>query len=326
MSQLTGLQDQFGRRFEYLRLSVTDRCNMRCEYCLPNGYDGSQRKHYLSVEEITQLVRGFSGLGTRKVRITGGEPSLRRDLTEVITRIKHVSGITHCALTTNGLQLQKRAHLWRQAGLDSVNISIDSFDPRLFEQITGSARLEQILAGVYAAHEVGLKVKLNAVLMRQYHSEALQNSLSVVRQMPVTLRFIELMETGNNTHFFEQQHISAQGFEQQIIEQGWQLLSGDSLSGPAREYHHPEFAGKLGFITPYAPTFCDSCNRLRVSSVGRLHLCLFAEQGFDIRPWLDGRTNELQQKLQQLVGQKAKQHWLHQGNTGATTELAMLGG
>lgn len=321
------LEDKFGRRFHYLRLSVTDVCNFRCQYCLPDGYQCDSDRDFLSLQEIGTIARAFAGLGTSKIRITGGEPSLRKDLPDILASCRATPGIEQLAITTNGYRLPQQIDDWLDAGLTQLNVSIDSLDPRMFESITGHDKLNTILTGMDKAMSAGIAVKVNVVLMRQYNGSELDAFLNWVKQVPVTLRFIELMQTGDNQVFFENNHLSGQPIKQRLLDDGWVQIVRTRDAGPAQEFWHPDYAGRIGLIMPYSKDFCASCNRLRVSATGKLHLCLFAEQGLSLRPLTQADDIEpLQHKLRALLGDKEASHWLQQGYTGATKHLAMLGG
>lgn len=321
------LQDNFGRRFHYLRLSITEACNFKCQYCLPDGYHGPSDDTFLTLPEIDTLVQAFAGLGTSKIRITGGEPSLRRDFTDVIALCKNTDGINKVATTTHGGRLARDAQKWRDAGLDQVNVSIDSLDPRQFADITGQNKLTQVLDGVSAAIDTGMTVKVNSVYLKHFAGKQLQQFKDWLKDTPITLRFIELMETGDHPEFFAQQHLSGGPLKQQLLNEGWMPVLRSKDAGPAQEFHHPDYAGRIGLIMPYSKDFCASCNRLRVAANGKLHLCLFSEHGIDIRPYLQqGDVQALMAHLQQLLTQKHATHYLQDSNTGATSHLAMLGG
>ncbi len=321
------LKDNYGREFHYLRLSITEACNFRCRYCLPDGYDGPSSDTFMSLAEIDTLVRAFAGLGTSKVRITGGEPSLRRDLTDIIAQTKATQGIDKVAMTTHGGRLERSAQTWHDAGLDQVNVSIDSLDPHQFSAITGHDSLQQVLRGLSAATDAGLKVKVNTVLLADFSEMRLQRFLQWLKTTPVTLRFIELMETGEHSDFFIHQHQSGTPLKGYLEQRGWTPIDRDINAGPALEYSHPEFAGNIGLILPYSKDFCRSCNRLRVAANGNLHLCLFSEEGISMRALLqDGDVAAVQAFLRSALGSKHESHFLHDGNTGATRHLAMLGG
>lgn len=322
------LIDAYQRRFTYLRLSVTESCNFRCTYCLPDGTDCDSRAGELTLPEIRRLVTAFARLGTRKVRITGGEPSLRKDLTEIIATCKAVPGIEKVALTTNGYRLQRDAAAWQAAGLDAVNVSVDSLDAATFHLVTGQDKLADILAGVAAAKAVGIKqVKINTVLLKQHNALALPDFLSFVKQQDLSLRFIELMRTNDNLSFYQRQHLSGASIQQQLETQGWQLLPKGISDGPALEYAHPHYQGRIGLIMPYSKDFCADCNRLRVSSKGQLYLCLFTDSYQDLRSLLQSEHSApLERFLQQALAGKAESHQLQQQHSGSTRHLAQIGG
>ena len=326
------LQDQFGREFSYLRLSITDVCNFSCNYCLPDGYQKSDSvgcaSEQLNLKEIEKLVEAFSRLGTQKIRITGGEPAIRKDLPEVIKICKQTPGIQTVSITTNGYKLPQYIDDWVDAGLDRINVSIDSLDPRMFKSITGHNRLDEVLSGIHRADQLGIeKIKINAVLMRQFNLKEFDTYIDWIKDKPFTLRFIELMRTGDNQAFFEQNHISGQDIKTKLLNQGWSRILRSKSAGPAQEFQHSDSKGKIGLIMPYSKDFCNSCNRLRVSSQGKLHLCLFGEQGFNLRQAINHQSiEELMNTIRSVVTQKGKSHYLQEGITGSTRHLSMLGG
>lgn len=322
------LTDRFNRRFTYLRLSVTDACNFRCNYCLPDGYCPTDSDRLLSLTEIAAVAKVFAHCGTRKIRITGGEPSLRKDLPAIIRSCKQTEGIETVALTSNGYRLHKDIDSYIDAGLDALNISIDSLRPAMFKLITGHDKLSQTLNAIESAIAKGLtRVKINAVLMQDFNRAELDSFLDWIKDTPVTLRFIELMQTGDNGAFYRAQHVSGQSVQQQLLANGWLQVYRGQDAGPALEYSHPDYAGNVGLIMPYSKDFCDSCNRLRLSSSGKLHLCLFADDNSDLRPYLlQESTEAVAERLHSLVLGKKASHYLEQQHTGATKHLAMLGG
>jgi cyclic pyranopterin phosphate synthase len=328
MNQESMLSDGFGRRFEYLRLSITDLCNFRCNYCLPDGVDCSTNKDFLSTQEIKILIEAFARLGTKKIRITGGEPGLRKDLDEIIAMCANTPGIEQVGLTTNGFNLQRNIDNWYASGLTNLNVSADSLDPRMFNAITGHDKLQKVLDGVMRASSLGLNnIKLNAVLLNSFNYHQLDDYLEWLKNKPVTVRFIELMETGDNKSFFKKNHVSGETIKRKLIANGWTQIIRDKLSGPAQEFYHPDYEGKIGLIMPYSKDFCQSCNRLRVSSSGQLHLCLFAELGIDLRPLLKaGKVEPVCDALIAAMSNKAASHELQHHFTGATQHLASLGG
>ena len=322
------LTDKYARRFTYLRLSVTESCNFRCNYCLPNGPDCTSRKDELTLPEIKRVVTAFAKTGTKKVRITGGEPALRKDLADIIRTCKSVPGIEQVAITTNGYRLERDLDTWIEAGLDSINVSIDSLNPGTFQMITGDSRLPSILRGIDMALERGMhNVKVNSVLLRDYNASELPEFLQYVRDRGVTMRFIELMQTGDNRAYYKRNHVSGQSVKEKLLADGWSQTIKPITAGPAQEFSHPDYAGRMGLIMPYSTDFCADCNRLRVSSRGQLFMCLFAEQHNDLRQYLQNDDSApLIQHLHDVLQGKAESHYLHEEFTGATRHLAMIGG
>lgn len=323
------LEDGHARRFHYLRLSVTDVCNFRCTYCLPDGYRPEGRKSFLDQAEIARVVRAFAAMGTRKVRLTGGEPSLRRDFTDIIRIVAATPGIEQVAMTTNGYRLRERAAEWREAGLTNLNVSVDSLDARQFHRITGEDKLTEVMAGIDAALAAGFaRVKVNAVLLKGLNDHELSTFLDWIKTRPIELRFIELMQTGEMDALFTRHHTSGEVIKGQLLAAGWvqQLRAIDA--GPAQVFHHPDYLGGIGLIMPYSKDFCAGCNRLRVSSVGKLHLCLFGDDGVALRDLLatDEQQEALMERVHMALGHKLASHRLHQGNSGTTPHLASLGG
>ncbi len=323
------LGDRFGRRFPYLRLSLTEACNFRCGYCLPDGYQADGRPRFLDVDEIARLVRAFAALGMHKIRLTGGEPSLRRDLDQVIAAVARVPGIRKVAITTNGTLLSRRLPGWHAAGLTALNVSMDSLHRERFQAITGHDRLPEILQGLDVAQALGIKpVKLNAVLLRGINDEELPQWMGFLRDRPLSVRFIELMRTGDNEAYFQRHHVRAEQMQTQLLAAGWSERPRAADAGPAREYAHPQHRGTVGIIAPYAHDFCRGCNRLRVTARGDLRLCLFGESGVPLRQLLqsDADHDELLERISTQLGLKAAGHELHQGRTGLVPHLASIGG
>ena len=322
------LVDGFSRQLTYLRLSITDFCNFRCEYCLPNGYQGKRPDDELSVAEIATLIRGFAQVGTEKVRITGGEPSIRRDVVDIIKTIKNTTGIKTVAMTSNGYKLGKHLAAWQNAGLNQLNISMDSFDAATFYKMTGFDMLPQLLADMdQLLTTTDIKLKINGVLMAETAFQNLLDAMSYVKTRPVTYRFIEFMQTSDNSDLFFAQHAQADTITDYLLAHGWQTNARGHADGPAVEYSHPDYLGRIGMIAPYAAHFCDNCNRLRVSSLGKVHLCLFDQGNYDIRHYL--RQNDvdgLVTALQSFMPIKPEHHHLHDANSGIMHNLSIIGG
>lgn len=316
------------RRFTYLRLSVTEACNFRCNYCLPDGYCPSTTDAPLSLPEIETLVQAFALCGTRKVRITGGEPTLRKDLAQIIQICKQTPGIEKVALTSNGYRLTRQLPDYVNAGLDQLNLSADSLRPESFRLITGHDKLQQVLDALQLANRLGMRnTKLNTVLLKGYNLDQLEDFFKLIRREPITLRFIELMNTGDNTEYYRAQHVAGQHIMDALNAEGWVQKVRGQDAGPAVEFTHPDYAGNLGFILPYSKNFCASCNRLRMSSHGKLHPCLFGDEGIDLRPLLkDQNPPAVADAIRAGLQFKPAGHRLAEGHTGHTRHLAMLGG
>ncbi|NLA68827.1 MAG: GTP 3',8-cyclase MoaA [Gammaproteobacteria bacterium] len=326
---MAALVDRFGRSFPYLRLSLTEACNYRCSYCLPDGYRAGGRQRFLELDEIQRLVRAFARLGMSKIRLTGGEPSLRKDLVQVIAAVSAVPGIERVAITTNGCNLPRHVRAWREAGLTALNVSLDTLDRDRFHAITGHDRFDEVTEGVEMALGLGFdSVKLNAVLLRDRNDDELPAWFDFLRGRDVAIRFIELMRTGDNLAFFERHHLRAELLEGQLLDAGWTLRPRARDAGPAREYAHPGYRGRVGIIAPYSKDFCAGCNRLRVTARGDLRLCLFGDFGIALRPLLqsDGDQEALVARISTQLGLKAAGHGLFQGETGLTPHLASIGG
>lgn len=329
LASTTQLTDAFGRQFPYLRLSLTDACNFRCTYCLPDGYRAAKKDTFLSKPEIIRIVRGFVGLGVWKIRLTGGEPTIRTDFIEIAEEISAMKGLKKLAFTTNGYKLGERAESYFNAGLRHINVSIDSLESDRFRRITGHDRLGEILDGIAECQRLGFEtIKVNAVLLKDLNHDELEKYIDFVKSRNISVRFIELMRTGENKDYFDMHHLSGAYVSDFLMSKGWQVAPRVVGAGPAIEFIHPSSIGSIGLIAPYSKDFCKSCNRLRVSAKGNLHLCLFGEFGYSLRSYLqdDGQIDELQEKILSLMKYKRDTHYLHQGETGMTEHLASIGG
>jgi cyclic pyranopterin phosphate synthase len=322
------LVDGFGRRFRYLRLSVTEVCNFRCTYCLPDGFRKTAPLSFLSVDEIGRLTRAFARLGVGKVRLTGGEPSVRRDIGEIIARVAATPGIDKVAMTTNGWNLHRQIAGWHGAGLTNLNISIDDLDTARFAAITGHDRLGEVVAGLDAALALGVpSVKVNAVLHKAWAEDAFERFTRFVKERPIAVRFIELMRTADNADYFAAHHVSGKLLATWLEARGWESRSRAFDDGPAIEYAHPDYRGRIGLIAPYGAGFCDSCNRLRVTARGKLRLCLFGTGGINLRDLLlSDEPDAVAERVVAALAGKSAGHRLHEGLPGDTRHLAQLGG
>lgn len=321
------LSDPQGRQFRYLRLSVTDVCNFRCTYCLPDGYKKCQSTPELSLPEISRLLRAFSQLSFKKLRLTGGEPTLRSELPEII-REASLEGF-QVGLTSNGYGLQKKVRLYKDSGLSLLNLSLDSMNAAQFRQITGKNEFENLQRGIDEALSVGFqRIKINTVLMKDLNDHEFPKFVEYIKDRPITLRFIELMQTQQNRDFFARHHMRSAIFAKELLRQGWQESTRESEAGPATEYFHSDFAGKIGFISPYAKNFCTQCNRLRVSARGDLRLCLFGKGEVSLRSYLqeDRDLPELVAFIQNTLRLKPVSHSLNAGDYGDMQTLSTYGG
>jgi cyclic pyranopterin phosphate synthase len=325
---LASLVDGFGRRFHYLRISITEVCNFRCTYCLPDGYRKTGPLSFMTPLEIERATRAFAEMGVSKVRLTGGEPSVRKDLPEIIARVASVPGVRKVAITTNGWNLERQIGVWRDAGLTNLNVSIDSLDRAAFHRITGHDRLESVVRGLDRALALGVPVvKVNGVLLKDGVADGFGAFAAFVRERPVAVRFIELMRTGDNIAFFEEQHVPGAALTDWLAACGWARRDRAFDDGPAVEFVHPDHVGRIGLIAPYAPGFCDGCNRLRITARGALRLCLFGELGVDLRDLLQSdEPGPLKARIQAALAGKPKGHRLAEGISGDTRQLAQFGG
>jgi cyclic pyranopterin phosphate synthase len=298
------LVDAFGRRLTYLRVSVTDRCNLRCLYCLPEDAEFPfGDRDFLDPEGIEKLVGALVGLGIRQVRITGGEPLVRKDILEVVRRLRGLPELDDLALSTNGTELARLAAPLREAGIDRVNVSMDTLNGERFHQITRRDDLEKVWLGVEAALAAGFDpVKLNSVLMADHEPEDIDRLVDLTLERPLAVRFIEMMPTATNEHL--------------------QVGSFRSCDWVKRRI---EAAGTVGFITPLSHTFCHDCNRLRLTARGEIRLCLFADRIYPLRELIDDRP-ALEKEILRVLADKPAEHMLAQGDYGNLSSFMEIGG
>ena len=327
------LIDSFGRTFPYIRLSITDVCNFKCGYCLPNGYqvDKSDKGKFLHLDEIKRLSKVFSKLGVQKIRITGGEPTVRKDFFDIVKTLKNEAGIKKVVITTNGYHLDDKAKMLVDSGLNGINISIDSLDRNTFKTITGHDRLPEILTGIKNLQDLNFdNIKVNAVLLNNINaSEKDFNAWSYfIKENKIDFRYIELMRTGDNLDYFNKYHVSSKIFKEYLDNNNWIYQTFGKDAGPSLNYINPDYKGKFGIIAPYSKDFCKTCNRLRITSRGDLRLCLFGNTGINMRHLLqkDDQIEELQDLILRQIKFKKKSHYLELGETGLTKNLSTTGG
>ena len=327
------LKDSFGRKFPYIRLSISDVCNFKCGYCLPDGYkiDKSDNRSFLNIEEIGRLAKALSELGVSKIRLTGGEPTVRKDFFEIIKIIKENSGIKKTVITTNGYRLDKIADNIKNSGLDGINISIDSLNADTFKKITGHDRLGEILKGIKNLQKLNFKnIKINAVLLKGVNDteKDFNNWAEFIKNNEIDFRYIELMQTGDNLDYFNNYHVPAKKFTDYLNNNNWIIQTFGKDAGPSKNYLNPKFKGKFGVIAPYSKDFCKSCNRLRITAKGDLRLCLFGNTGINIRHLMqkDNQIEELKDLILKQLNFKKESHYLEIGETGLTKNLSTTGG
>jgi len=311
----TQLIDNFGRRVSYVRISITDRCDFRCVYCMDEEMTFMPRERLLTLEEIAFLVKAFCELGVEKVRITGGEPLVRRNvdwLIEQIGALKQTTSLKELNLTTNGSQLPKYAEKLAAAGMDRINISLDSLNADRFRELTRTGELTQVLAGIDAAKQAGFKrIKLNAVIMKGRNDDEIVDLAQFAIDNDLDISYIEEMPLGQVTHNRNESYCSSDEVLA-TLQKHFDLQSSiANTGGPSRYFQVAGTNSKIGFISPHSHNFCESCNRVRVTTEGRLLLCLGQEHSMDLRDIIrrhPGDIDKLKQAIIQSMDIKPKGH------------------
>ena len=309
------MKDSYGRTIQYLRLSVTDLCNYRCIYCMPEtGVYKKDHGDILSIEEMTQIVRAAHKLGINKIRLTGGEPLVRKGIVTLCENIKSIDSAIELGITTNGSLLAPMAKALKAAGVDRLNISLDSPDPETFSKITRGGDPQDVLNGIKAAQEAGFdNIKINTVLLKGINENDIQDLMRLTRDSDIHVRFIELMPLGVAKHWNQNRFMTTDEIER--------YLPSDALmkiDGVARVYRLPHHKGTIGLICPMSHSFCDMCNKIRVTSDGKLKPCLHSDQEIDLRGL---RGEALEQAIKEGVKQKPESHRF--GAAGSATERFM---
>ncbi len=306
------LQDGHNRRVSYVRISVTDRCNLRCSYCSAPSFSANHREQILSYEEIVRLVRVLVTLGVDKVRLTGGEPLVRRHIDSLIARLNGIVGINDISLTTNGVLLEKLADPLWAAGLRRINISLDTLDQKRFKEITGRDYFARVRAGIEAALAVGFNpVKVNVVVMRGVNDDELLDFAALTLNSPLHIRFIEYMPIGASSTWSGDEVVTgAQIMERISADLGELVPVVTESGGPARLYRLPGAPGRIGVITAMSSHFCATCNRIRVTADGRLRPCLLSDNEYDLKKVLraGGDSLEIGEIVRQAVAGKLAEH------------------
>lgn len=323
--------DQFGRHIRYLRISLTDRCNLRCVYCMPEKMVFLPREELLTDEELVRLARLFAELGFDKIRLTGGEPTVRPNLVELVARMAALPGIREISMTTNGLRLKALAEPLARAGLKRVNVSLDTLDPEKFRRITRWGRLEEVWEGILAAEAAGLTpIKLNAVVVRGYNDQDLVDLAALTLTRPWQVRFIEVMPFADVAPFAQQVVVSTAEMIR-ILEGEFgplEPVNDGRLDGEARVYRIRGAMGSVGFISPVSEPFCAQCNRVRLTAEGRLRLCLLRDDEVDLRePLRSGASDEeLKALIRSAIWRKPWGHGLPEGVIPMARVMSQIGG
>jgi cyclic pyranopterin phosphate synthase len=279
------LIDQFGRRVDYIRLSITDRCDFRCVYCMSEDMTFLPRNEVLSLEECARLVKVFVSLGVSKVRITGGEPLVRKNALWLFEQVGQLQGLRELVVTTNGSQLESQAAALKKAGVKRINISLDSLDAERFRKITRVGELSKVLRGIEAAKQAGFEnIKLNTVLMRGINDDETLSLLDFAIEQELDIAYIEEMPLGDVDHLRGSTYVSNDATLKLLQQHHTMISSAETTGGPAKYWRIPGTKTKVGFISPHSHNFCESCNRVRITCKGELYLCLGQEDKVDLMP------------------------------------------
>ena len=325
------LVDKFGRKVDYIRLSVTDRCDFRCVYCMTEDMTFLPRAQILSLEELYQVARAFTELGVKKIRLTGGEPMVRSDVMSLINRLGKLPGLEELLLTTNGAQLDKYAVPLKEAGLSRINISIDSLDAERFRRISRVGKLEKVLAGIDAARRAGFdRIKLNSVIMRGYNEDEVIPLTDYALSRDIDIAFIEEMPLGEASDHSREETTCSNEWVRGQIEQKYRLLdSAEKTAGPSRYVQVIGKKSRIGFISPVSHNFCEDCNRVRVTVEGRLLLCLGNEHSVDLREILRGANSshdDLKEAIIKSMDLKPERHYFYDKDHAQPVRLMNMTG
>ena len=319
------MHDKLGRTINYLRLSITDRCNLRCCYCMPaTGVPVCEHGDILRYEELLHIAEAAVGLGIEKVRITGGEPLIRKGVLDFLKQLGSLPGLTEMTLTTNGLLLEETAEQLKAVGVNRLNVSLDSLDPQAYAQITRGGDLKQVLAGLYAAEQAGLRLKLNMVVMRGINDHEVEAFAALSQKHPWSVRFIEYMPTIREAAW--KNRVISGGEILERLQQTFALssISTSRLCGPAKPYRIDGAIGTVGIITPMSEHFCGSCNRIRVTAQGLAKSCLLSDQALDLRPALAQGPQSIREALVEVISGKNQQH--HFEDEERSFQMSGIGG
>ncbi|MCP3668247.1 MAG: GTP 3',8-cyclase MoaA [Gammaproteobacteria bacterium] len=326
---MTALIDRFGRKIEYLRLSVIDRCDFRCFYCIPKGFKGfTDQDDRLSLDEYIRLIRIFSELGISKIRLTGGEPLVRKDIVEMTQQIAALDGVDDLSMSTNASHLAQYAVGLKEAGIGRINVSLDSLNPDIFREIT-QGDLQSVIDGLMAAKEAGLApIKINMVVMRDLNLGEVGDMVDFCLQHGFTLRFIETMPVGEAGQDARDRYVGLDEVRE-LLEQRFDMepavMKG---AGPAKYLRVKDTDMRIGFITPMSQHFCEDCNRVRLSSEGTLYLCLGQQDKLEFKPLLrqDLSDDELKDAVREAIERKPEKHEFNTNPDQVVRVMSMTGG
>ncbi len=299
--------DRYGRNIEYMRVSITDRCDLRCRYCMPDGCEKVSMSQILTYEQIVRICRVASDLGISRIKITGGEPFVRLGCTDLKREIKALGGIDEVTVTTNGQTLERYIEELKETGIDGINISLDTLDPDRFSYITGGGKLEKTLHAIELSAESGIKTKVNALPQRGFNEDELEDIAGLAFRYGIDVRFIELMPVGMADGH---KGLSNKAVLKRLMEK-WPGLEPDRSihgNGPAVYYKKPGEAGAIGFISAIHDKFCRYCNRVRLTSMGQLKPCLCYDSGTDLMPLITGTDKELKEAIRKAIYEKPEEH------------------
>ncbi len=323
------LIDKFHREIKYLRLSVTDRCDLRCFYCMPKGFDGYEEpQDWLNFDEIERIIASFTRLGVNAVRLTGGEPLVRQGLPELARRLSALPGLDDLSLSTNATRLGKHAQALTEAGIARINVSLDTVDPVKFNKIT-QGKLEKITQGLMAAKAAGLEpIKINMVIMKGVNDDDVEDMVDFCMEHGFTLRFIETMPMGDTGRNAVDYFISLDEIEQRLAKKYELIPAVMAGAGPARYVQVAGTELKIGFITPISQHFCDTCNRVRLSATGTLYMCLGDEHKFELRHLIRKGISdqELDQVIREAINLKPLKHEFNEKPEKVVRFMSMTGG
>ncbi len=326
----SSLKDAFGRSIDYIRLSVTDRCDLRCFYCMPEGFkDFETPDHWLSFDEIERVIAAFGRLGVRRVRITGGEPLVRKGVSELTGRLGQLPGIDDLSLSSNAVQLAKHARALREGGVQRLNVSLDTLNAERFAKITGGGKLQKVIDGLMAAKAEGFSpIKINMVAMKGVNDDEFEAMFEFCLEHGFTLRFIETMPMGDTGRSALGQYLSLQEVKAQLTRRYDLVPAVMDGGGPARYMKVANGEMRIGFITPMSQHFCETCNRVRLSVDGTLYMCLGQEHNYPLRDLLRAGISdeELEQHIMRAINIKPERHEFSEKPEQSIRFMSMTGG